>query len=129
MKRVRQRGTDAELTVRRMLTGAGARYRVNAKSLPGSPDIVNRSTRKAIFMHGCFWHHHEVCGRGKVPASNRDFWADKLRRNVERDVKKVAALRALGFDVLTVWECELETPQLLASRLKRFWTRRVPVRT
>jgi DNA mismatch endonuclease (patch repair protein) len=124
MKRVRQRGTDAELTVRRILTRIGARYRLNVRSLPGSPDIASQAGRKAIFTHGCFWHHHLFCGRGKIPTANRDFWEDKLRRNVERDAAKVAGLRALGYDVLTVWECELECPSTLERKLRRFWKRR-----
>lgn len=121
MKRVRRQGTGAESTVRRTLTRIGARYRVNVPGLPGSPDIANRRRRKAIFVHGCFWHHHDACGRGRTPTRNREFWKEKLERNVERDRCKVEQLAALGFDVLTVWECELGDPDALERRLREYW--------
>lgn len=121
MKRVRQAGTTPELVVRRMLTAMGARYRLNATGLPGRPDIVNRSRKKAVFVHGCFWHAHETCGRGRIPATNRGFWTEKFERNVERDVRKVRDLRSLGFDVLVLWECELKDEAAAAERLRAFW--------
>jgi len=120
MKRVRQAGTAPELAVRRALTSIGARYRVNVRGLPGRPDIANRKRRKAIFVHGCFWHFHSECGRGQVPTRNRDFWETKLLANRTRDEVKRGALESAGFDVLTVWECELEGAELKA-RLGHFW--------
>ena len=121
MKRVRQRGTAPELKVRRLFTRLGARYRLNVPGLPGRPDIANRARRKAVFVHGCFWHHHSQCGRGRIPADNRAFWSEKLNKNVERDRRKISALHELGFDVLVVWECELKNESLLLERLKSFW--------
>jgi DNA mismatch endonuclease (patch repair protein) len=121
MKRVRRQGTDLEAIVRRALTRIGARYRLNVKGLPGSPDIANRRRKKAIFIHGCFWHHHEACGRGRIPTRNRDFWQDKLQRNVHRDRRKVLDLDELGYAVLTLWECELKDPNVLSQRLREFW--------
>jgi DNA mismatch endonuclease (patch repair protein) len=122
MKRVRQRGTDLEEVVRRALTRIGARYRLNVKGLPGSPDIANCTRKKAIFVHGCFWHHHEACGRGRIPTRNKEFWQDKLRRNVERDRRKIDALQQQGYDVLTLWECELKaSTAALQHRLSEFW--------
>lgn len=121
MKRVRRQGTGAESTVRQVLTRIGARYRVNVSSLPGSPDIANRKRKKAVFVHGCFWHHHGACGRGKIPTRNREFWEDKLSRNVARDRHKVEQLAALGYEVLTLWECELANPQGLERRLWEYW--------
>lgn len=121
MKRVRRQGTDLEAKVRQVLTKIGARYRLNVKGLPGSPDIANRSRRKAIFIHGCFWHHHQACGRGRIPARNREFWSDKLRRNVERDERKTRNLNELGYEVLTLWECELKDAERLTNRLREFW--------
>src|SRR6266446_2538925 len=94
MKRVRQRGTDPELMARRILSDIGAHYRLNVKSLPGSPDVVNRRLQKAIFVHGCFWHGHARCGRGTIPMTNRRFWLDKLHQNTQRDRRKIAALRS-----------------------------------
>jgi len=120
MKRVRQRDTEPEWAVRRSLWSIGARYRVNVRGLPGSPDVANRARRKAIFVHGCFWHFHEGCDRGRLPKRNRAFWKKKLEGNRARDASKVEQLGALGFDVLTLWECELADEALL-SRLHDFW--------
>jgi DNA mismatch endonuclease (patch repair protein) len=121
MRRVRQSGTALELRVRSVLSSLGARYRLNVRSLPGSPDVVNEVRRKAIFVHGCFWHGHTQCSRGRVPRANRSFWAEKLLKNRERDQRKVDALRELRFDVLVVWECELADPDALTRRLHSFW--------
>lgn len=123
MKAVRQHGTSAELAVRHLLTRIGARYRLNAKGLPGRPDIVNRSKKKAVFVHGCFWHMHTACGRGVIPKSNSSFWEDKLQKNQERDERKIAELLDLNFDVLIVWECELRDPDSLKRKLVEFWNK------
>lgn len=121
MKRVRQHGTTPELAVRAVLTEIGARYRLNVEGLPGRPDIANRRRTKAIFVHGCFWHFHAACGRGRIPGRNREFWLEKLERNTERDRRKIEALRALGYEVLVVWECELKDYDPLRERLVEFW--------
>ena len=121
MGRVRQKSTSAETAVRHLLHGSGARYRVNDRNLPGRPDIVNRRRKKAIFVHGCFWHHHTRCERGRIPSRNAQFWTEKFRANIERDNRKTAALQDLGFDVLVVWECELKDTDTLRKRLSSFW--------
>lgn len=121
MKRVRRSGTNAELRVRRLLTDLGARYRLNTRGLPGSPDLANRTRRKAVFVHGCFWHGHSSCGRGRIPKANRNFWTEKLAKNVERDEQKIVALQEQGYDVLVVWECELRDESTLIQRLRAFW--------
>lgn len=121
MKRIRQEGTTPELRVRRLLSRLGVRYRLNVRGLPGRPDIANQARRKAIFVHGCFWHHHTECGRGTIPKANSAFWASKLERNVERDRRKISALRALGFDVLVIWECALKEERTLLRNLQTFW--------
>ena len=120
---MRQRGTAAELGVRALLTELGAHYRLNARSLPGSPDIVNRRAGKAIFVHGCFWHRHPGCPRTTTPTRNHAFWAAKFAANQRRDTRKQKELASLGFDVLVVWECELSHPTKLKARLRRFWSR------
>jgi DNA mismatch endonuclease (patch repair protein) len=121
MARVRQKGTTAELLVRQVLSRINARYRLNVKGLPGRPDVANKSRKKAIFVHGCFWHHHVECGRGRIPTRNREFWTDKLSRNIERDARKIRDLDALGYDVLVLWECELDDRDLLEQRLRQYW--------
>jgi len=121
MSRVRQHGTAPELAVRKLLTSLGLRYRLNVRSLPGSPDIANKSARKTIFVHGCFWHRHEGCRRTTTPKRNRKFWEEKFNRNQARDTERLAALRDDGYDVLVVWECETENLELLQRRIRLFW--------
>ena len=118
MSRVRQAGTSPELDVRRTLRELGVRYRLNARTLPGSPDIANRARRLAIFVHGCFWHRHEGCARTTTPTRNRDFWLEKFAANEARDARNTAALRKLGYRVIVVWECETRDAELLRNRLK-----------
>ena len=111
--RVRQKGTKPELAVRRMVRELGHFYRVLNRDLAGSPDLANRSRRWAIFVHGCFWHHHARCRRATVPTRNRSFWTAKFADNRRRDRAKIVALRALGFSVVVIWECEtIEAPRL-----------------
>lgn len=121
MSRVRREDTEPEQAVRRLLWDAGGRYRLNVSGLPGSPDIANKSRAKAIFVHGCFWHFHQACDRGTIPDRNRSYWKSKFRKNRERDRRKVEQLREAGFDVLVVWECELDDPRKLRRRLADFW--------
>lgn len=124
--RVRQRGTAPELAVRRLLHCLGFRFRVRNNDLPGSPDVANRSAGWALFVHGCFWHSHNGCGRATVPKRNRAFWEAKFDANRARDKRAVDALRRLGFRVLTVWECEVNSgADALARRLVRQLPRRL----
>lgn len=118
MRRVKGRDTTPERTVRRLLTGLGARYRLHRKDLPGNPDIVLPGRRLAVFVHGCFWHGHD-CARGaRVPKANRDYWTAKVARNVARDQRARDALAAAGWRVETVWECELKDEAVVQGRLK-----------
>ena len=120
MSLVKSKGMKPEMTVRRMLHGLGYRYRLHRRDLPGSPDLVLPSRRKAVFVNGCFWHAHPGCARVRVPAANRDYWTAKLRRNRARDVRNLALLEELGWGVATVWECELRDPPAVAERLVAF---------
>lgn len=118
MRRIKGKGTTPELKVRRSLTALGARYRLNRKDLPGSPDVVMPGRRLAIFVHGCFWHGHD-CPRGsRVPKANRDYWTAKVARNVARDTSNHADLLARGWRVETIWECELKDAAGLTARLE-----------
>jgi DNA mismatch endonuclease, patch repair protein len=117
MRAVKGRDTDAEMIVRRLLHGLGYRYRLHGKELPGKPDVTFRSRRKVIFVHGCFWHGHD-CKRGdRMPKSNRAYWTAKIARNKVRDERHGAVLAAMGWSVLTVWECELRDRNELVRRL------------
>ncbi|MDP3852961.1 very short patch repair endonuclease [Phenylobacterium sp.] len=117
MARVKGKGTTPELKVRKALTALGARYRLNRKDLPGSPDLVMPGRRLAIFVHGCFWHGHD-CARGaRVPKANRDYWVGKVAGNRARDVAASEALAAKGWRVETIWECDLKDGAALRDRL------------
>ena len=107
MRAVRQRDTAPELRLRRALHAAGARYRLHVRALPGSPDLVFPGRKLAVFVHGCFWHAH-TCRAGRPPATRTDYWLPKLEENRRRDARKIAELRALGWRVEVVWECELK---------------------
>jgi DNA mismatch endonuclease Vsr len=118
MSRVRQRSTAAELAVGGILRRLGASYRLNVRSLPGSPDFANNSRRWAVFVNGCFWHHHEGCHRATVPKTNSAAWIAKFRANRERDTRVAQQLRSSGFLVAIIWECELERDvQMVEKRL------------
>jgi len=117
MRRVKGRDTGPEKTVRRLLTGLGARYRLHRKDLPGRPDIVMPGRRLALFVHGCFWHGHD-CARGaRVPKANRDYWLGKVGRNRERDLTNLAALETAGWRVEVIWECQMKDEARLKDRL------------
>lgn len=117
MKRVRQKGTDVENRVAGLLRDIGVSYRRNVRTLPGSPDFANKKRHWAIFVNGCFWHHHTGCRRATTPKRNAEFWLEKFRSNRRRDAHKVRALRELGFQVAIIWECEAEDADQLRTRL------------
>ena len=106
MSRVKGRDTRPEMRLRRALHAARLRYRLQAKELPGRPDIVFRRAKLAVFVHGCFWHRHPGCEHARMPKSRTNFWQDKLHGNVERDARQVDLLVAAGWSVMTIWECE-----------------------
>lgn len=124
MRNVRQKGTALELLVRKGLHKRGLRYRLDDRSLPGSPDLVFPARNAVVFVHGCFWHAHD-CRLGRRPESNVEFWKQKAVANTERDIRKVAELKALGWRVFVVWQCEVaprprvRTISRLAAKLKR----------
>lgn len=122
MARVRARDTKPEMIVRRLLTERGLRYRLHRRDLPGTPDVAFMGRRKAIFVHGCFWHGHD-CARGaRTPKTNADYWLTKIATNRARDARNATALTAMGWSVATVWECETRELGPLRERLWRFVT-------
>lgn len=120
MRAIRSKNTKPELVVRKLLTGLGYRYRLHRKDLPGRPDIAFIGRKKAIFVHGCFWHVHADCVISHIPES--EFWQQKLKKNQERDIAGIANLEVKGWQSLTIWECELRTPELVKEKLIRFIT-------
>jgi DNA mismatch endonuclease (patch repair protein) len=119
MSRIRGTNTQPELFLRRLLRLGGYRYLLHVASLPGRPDVVFKSRKKVIFVHGCFWHQHSGCKDASLPKSRTVFWQQKLQRNVERDEEQRRKLVSMGWKVMTVWECELSDPSL-RRRLIRF---------
>ena len=120
MRAVKGANTKPELRVRKLLWAAGHRYRLNARDLPGKPDIVFRRSKRAIFVHGCFWHGHD-CKRGaRMPKANAAYWIAKIARNVARDANALAALKTDRWRAFVVWECEMKDDAALSRRLTRF---------
>ena len=108
MRRIRAVNTRPEVALRRALYARGLRYRIHVRQLPGKPDIVFRSRKLVVLVHGCFWHQHPGCREASRPRLNSEYWLPKLMRNVERDKQHEIGLEALGFRVLILWECEIE---------------------
>lgn len=124
MATVKNTDTAPEILIRSFLFGQGFRFQKNVKTLSGKPDIVLPKYSTVIFIHGCFWHGHN-CKRGALPASNVEFWQTKIQKNIDRDKKVKRELRAAGWKVLTIWDCELinkkrfeNTTKKLTNKLK-----------
>ena len=120
MARVKQKNTKPELIVRHLLYSNGFRYRLHRSDLPGTPDIVFIGRKKAIFVHGCFWHRHEGCSRCTTPKTRVAFWLEKFHENIERDRRKLTELSARGWSTMVIWECETTNPEQLEDRLVHF---------
>ena len=118
MGKVRSKNTAPERLVRSVLHRMGYRFRIHQRTMPGTPDIVLRRHRTAIFVHGCFWHGHEGCRRSRLPQTRRDFWEAKINRNIARDSDAVAELERLGFRVLVLWECGLKDVESVRAALR-----------
>jgi DNA mismatch endonuclease (patch repair protein) len=123
MSRVKNKNSQAELTVRRLVRAMGFGYRLHRGDLPSRPDLVFAGRRKVIFVHGCFWHRHPDpdCRLARLPKSRRDFWAPKLESNRQRDLRVQDALTRAGWRCLVVWECQLHDPAL-GERIRTFLT-------
>lgn len=119
MRAVKRTHTAPEIIVRQALHALGLRFRLHRRDLPGSPDIVLPRFRTVIFVHGCFWHRHPDCRYATTPKSRQDYWLPKFTANVERDARKEAQLRELGWRVFLVWECETKQRERLVDRLRR----------
>lgn len=125
MAAIKGKDTKPEMMVRRYLHALGFRYGLHNRKLPGSPDLVFRAFKTVVFIHGCFWHGHRNCRYATMPKSNTEFWTLKIDRNKERDRESEERLKAKGWNVITIWECDLrdrnrrqETLEALAARLR-----------
>ena len=122
MRAVHVSGTAPELRVRQLVSALGHRYRTNVQTLVGRPDLANKSARWAILVHGCYWHGHK-CRQGRMAKINIEFWHTKIARNQLRDTFVLTQLQSAGFEVLTVWQCDLDNERRLIRRLKYFFER------
>ncbi|WP_240964588.1 very short patch repair endonuclease [Flavivirga algicola] len=123
MSRIKGKNTKPEIVVRKFLFSNGIRYKLHDKTLPGKPDMVFPKYKKVIFVHGCFWHGHENCKYFVVPKTRTEWWLDKINGNKKKDAENVEALKKQGWDVKTIWECELKPKnkeKKLQSILKEF---------
>lgn len=111
MSRIRSVNTKPELLVRKFLFAKGIRFRLHSKRLAGKPDIVISKLKSVIFVNGCFWHGHKNCKYAKTPATNRIFWIDKISKNSLRDTKNIRFLKKGGWNVIVIWECQLQPPK------------------
>ena len=124
MSLVRAKDTKPEMRVRRLVHAMGYRYRLHVRNLPGHPDMVFRSRRKIIFVHGCFWHQHNCAMGARMPKSRVKFWRKKLEGNKRRDAEIMRCLKKDGWSILVIWECQTVPSKLdqLSFRIARFLT-------
>ena len=116
MSKISGKETKPEILVRSYLFREGFRFRKNDKRYPGKPDIFLPKYKTAVFIHGCFWHGHH-CKKGKLPKTNQEFWRNKISSTKKRDQKNINALINLGFQVITVWQCELKNKKVSLKTL------------
>ena len=124
MAQIKSKDTSIEVKVRKYLFALGFRYRKNDKRFPGKPDIVLPKYKTVVFIHGCFWHRHQGCKRATTPKSRLDYWTEKFSRNVANDAKNAELLAQMGYRVITLWECQVnsnfsETMDNLVSEILR----------
>jgi DNA mismatch endonuclease (patch repair protein) len=122
MSSVRTKHTGPEVVVRKLLHSLGYRYSLHRSDLPGKPDLAFPARRKAIFVHGCYWHGHG-CRWGKLPKSKLDYWAPKIAANRARDVKKRAELKRAGWRTMVVWQCQLRKLAAAEAKMRAFLDR------
>ena len=120
MRLIKSRNTKTEVHVRLILRQLGARYRLHYSKLPGKPDFAFPGRRKIVWVHGCFWHRHKACRLARLPKTRREFWIPKLEGNRQRDLKNERRITELDWQFLIIWECELQHPESVKERLRKF---------
>jgi len=120
MRLIKSKNTQPELVLRKLIREMGyPGYRLHRSDLPGKPDIAYIGRKKAILIHGCFWHQHD-CGKYKMPKSHKNYWLPKLKKNAERDKINMKKLKTSSWSVLIIWECEIKNPEKTAKKLRKF---------
>lgn len=117
MARIKNKDTELEVYIRKLLWHSGIRYKINYKELPGKPDIYVSKYRTAIFVNGCFWHMHEGCKLSSIPKTNKEFWERKLKLNTKRDRDNYLLLEDMGIKVIVIWGCEIK--EMMKNKDKR----------
>jgi DNA mismatch endonuclease, patch repair protein len=120
MRKVKSKNTSPEIAVRSLVHALGYRFRLHRRDLAGTPDLVFPGKRKVIFVNGCFWHRHPKCKKASTPKTRSAFWERKFAANLARDEQNLAALKADGWTVLTIWECEVRDERILRAVLNEF---------
>ena len=116
MSAIKSKNTKPEITVRKLLHSMGYRFRLHRKDLPGSPDIVLPKYKTAIFVHGCFWHRHENCKYASTPKTRKEFWENKFKANVKRDLEIQEKIKNIGWQSVVIWECELKSKKQIKQK-------------
>ncbi|WP_302984983.1 very short patch repair endonuclease [Bilophila wadsworthia] len=120
MAGIRSKNTKPEILVRQWLHRHGYRFRLHRKDIPGTPDVVLPRHQTLIFVHGCFWHHHEGCRYAYTPATRTEWWIAKFEKNRIRDINVMEQLKTSGWHVLVIWECEIKNGSF-TSILEKFF--------
>ena len=128
MRQIKDKDTKPEIKVRSELHKLGLRFRLNGRIskkivpkgvLPGKPDIVLKKYNLVIFVHGCFWHHHDNCKRANKPKTNKKYWNSKLQKNIERDKANYKKIKSLGLKIIVIWECEINSKYFMFTLKER----------
>ena len=120
MSQIKGSDTKPEMVVRKYLHGKGLRFRLHDKSLHGKPDLVFKKHKTVVFINGCFWHGHDNCKYFKIPKTRTEWWKDKIYKNKERDLLVTQKLQLNGWNVITIWECELKKAKINSTLIKLF---------
>jgi DNA mismatch endonuclease, patch repair protein len=120
MSSIRGKNTKPEISVRKLLHAMGYRFRLHRKDLPGKPDIVLPKYKKVVFVNGCFWHGHRGCKRAMTPKTRTEFWREKIQGNISRDRRNLRELEKVGYEAMTIWECEIKDSETVSKKLDRF---------
>lgn len=128
MRKIRGKDTKPELAIRKLCREIGfSGYRIHRKDLPGKPDLAWIGRKLAVFVHGCFWHGHDCAEGIRKPKSNVDYWIPKIHRNQQRDAENITGLRAAGWNILVIWECEINEKTYLSKKLQQFLSPKCPI--
>ncbi|MCG2726658.1 MAG: DNA mismatch endonuclease Vsr [Elusimicrobia bacterium] len=119
MARIKAKNTKPEISVRKVLSKLGAKYRLHNSKLAGKPDIVIAKTKKIIFINGCFWHQHKNCKKQAMPKANKKYWKPKLQKNIEKQERDIKLLKKQGWKVYKIWECQTNNEDKLTQKISK----------